>query len=97
MKMLKTEDGVILQIQVKPKSKNFRIQVNDELVIFCRQQPVKGTVNRELVKELSKIFERKVEIISGLRSKVKKIFLRKILSLIFSLLLLINKLNIGYY
>jgi len=78
MKMLKTEDGVILQIQVKPKSKNFRIQVNDELVIFCRQQPVKGKVNRELVKELSKIFERKVEIISGLRSKVKKIFLRKI-------------------
>ena len=76
--MLKTEDGVILQIQVKPKSKNFRIQVNDELVIFCRQQPVKGKVNRELVKELSKIFERKVEIISGLRSKVKKIFLRKI-------------------
>jgi len=78
MKMLKTKDGVILQIQVKPKSKNFRIQVNDELVIFCRQQPVKGKVNRELVKELSKIFERKVEIVSGLRSKVKKIFLRKI-------------------
>ncbi len=74
MKMLKTKDGVILQIQVKPKSKNFRIQVNDELVIFCRQQPVKGKVNRELVKELSKIFERKVEIVSGLRSKVKKFF-----------------------
>ncbi|MCK4478795.1 DUF167 domain-containing protein [Candidatus Bathyarchaeota archaeon] len=72
--MLKTKDGVILQIQVKPKSKNFRIQVNDELVIFCRQQPVKGKVNRELVKELSKIFERKVEIVSGLRSKVKKFF-----------------------
>jgi len=74
MKLLKTEDGVIIEIQVKPKSKNFRIQVNDKLVIFCRQQPVKGKVNRELVKELSKIFERKVEIVSGLRSKVKKFF-----------------------
>lgn len=78
MKLLKTKDGVIIEIQVKPKSKNFRIQVNDELVIFCRQQPVKGKVNRELVKELSKIFGRKVEIVSGLHSKVKKIFLRKI-------------------
>lgn len=78
MKLLKTKDGVIIEIQVKPKSKNFRIQVNDELVIFCRQQPVKGKVNRELVKELSKIFGRKVEIVSGLQSKVKKIFLRKI-------------------
>ena len=78
MKLLKTKDGVILEIQVKPKSKNFRIRVNDELVIFCRQQPVKGKVNRELIKELSKIFERKIEIVSGLRSKVKKILIRKI-------------------
>ncbi|MCW3984927.1 MAG: DUF167 domain-containing protein [Candidatus Bathyarchaeota archaeon] len=78
MKLLKTKDGVILEIQVKPKSKNFRIRVNDELVIFCRQQPVKGKVNRELIKELSKIFGRKVEIVSGLRSKVKKILIRKI-------------------
>jgi len=78
MKLLKTKDGVILEIQVKPKSKNFRIRVNDELVIFCRQQPVKGKVNRELIKELSKIFERKIEIVSGLRSKVKKVLIRKI-------------------
>lgn len=78
MKLLKTKDGVILEIQVKPKSKNFRIRVNDELVIFCRQQPVKGKVNRELIKELSKIFERQIEIVSGLRSKVKKVLIRKI-------------------
>jgi len=78
MKILETKDGVVLDIQVKPKSKNFGIRVNDELVVFCRERPVKGKVNKELVKELSKSFGRKVEIVSGFHSKAKRILIRKI-------------------
>lgn len=74
--MLKTKDGVVLEVQVKPRSRNFTIQVNDELVIFCKQPPVEGKVNRELIKELSKIFRRKVAIVSGFHSRTKKILIK---------------------
>ena len=76
MKVLKTKDGVVLEVHVKPKSRNFRIQVNDEIVILCKQPPVEGKVNRELIKELSKTFRRKVEVVSGFRSKTKKILIK---------------------
>lgn len=75
MKILKTRDGVVLKVHVKPRSRSFRIQVNDELVIFCRQPPVEGKVNRELIKEFSKIFRRKIEIVSGFRSRTKNILI----------------------
>lgn len=73
--MLKTKKGILLKAQVKPQSRSFRIQVDDELVIFCKESPIEGEVNRELVKELSKTFRRKVEIVSGFRSKTKRILI----------------------
>ncbi|MDH5449035.1 MAG: DUF167 domain-containing protein [Candidatus Bathyarchaeota archaeon] len=76
MKTLKTKNGVMLKAHVKPRSRSFRIQINDELVIFCRQPPVEGKANRELIKELSKIFKRKVEIVSGSRSRIKDILIK---------------------
>jgi len=65
-----------LKVRVKPRSRSFRIQVNDELVIFCRKPPVEGKVNRELIKEFSKTFRRKVEIVSGFRSRAKTILIK---------------------
>jgi len=76
MKLLQASQGTILEIRVKPKSRQFRMKLNDELVIFCRETPVKGRVNKELVKQLSRLFKKKVEIISGLTSKQKKILVR---------------------
>jgi hypothetical protein len=76
MKMLKTKDGIILEVHVKPRARNFRIQTNDELVIFCKQPPVEGKANKELIRKLSKIFKRKVEVVSGFHSKTKKIFIK---------------------
>ena len=67
-----TKEGVILEVYVKPKSKKFEIVVeNGEIIVYCREEPVKGKVNRELIKELSKIFGRKVEFVSGFTSKSK--------------------------
>ena len=77
MELLKTDQGVVLNIYVKPDSREFKIEIEDEgLVVHCRESPVKGKVNRELTKELSKIFKRKVDIISGFNSKQKKVMIK---------------------
>jgi len=39
---------------------------------------VKGRVNRELIRELSRLFKRRVEILSGFSSRQKKILIRDI-------------------
>ncbi|HYB68233.1 MAG TPA: DUF167 domain-containing protein [Candidatus Acidoferrales bacterium] len=79
MKMLKTDRGVVLDLYVKPDSREFKIEVeDDELVVYCRESPVKGKVDRELIKELSRVFKRKVELISGFTSRQKKILIRDI-------------------
>lgn len=76
MKVLKIKEGIVLEVQVKPKSRKFAIKANEELVIFCRQTPFEGKVNYELIKRLSKIFGRKVEILSGFRSKAKRLLIK---------------------
>jgi uncharacterized protein (TIGR00251 family) len=76
MKLLKSAEGVVLEVYVKPKSKRFGIEIEeDELVVSCREAPVKGKVNRELVKELSRLFNRKAELLSGFYSRHKKILI----------------------
>jgi uncharacterized protein (TIGR00251 family) len=77
MELLKTDRGVVLNVYVKPDSREFKIEIEDEgLVVHCRESPVKGKVNRELTKELSKIFKRKVDITSGFTSKQKKVMIK---------------------
>ena len=39
---------------------------------------MKGRVNRELIRELSRLFKRRVEILSGFSSRQKKILIRDI-------------------
>ena len=79
MKIQKTKFGVILEVYVKPKSKDFKIVAADnEIVVFCREEPVKGKVNRELIKEFSRLFNRKVKLVFGFASKQKKLLIEDI-------------------
>ncbi|MFB0501357.1 MAG: DUF167 domain-containing protein [Candidatus Bathyarchaeia archaeon] len=79
MKLQKTSGGVVIDVHVKPDSKQFRLAVElDELVVFCRKTPVKGRVNRELIREFSRLFKRRVEILSGFSSRHKKVLIRDI-------------------
>jgi len=79
MKLRKTAQGIMLDVYVKPNSKKFQIKTeDDELLVFCRETPVKGRVNRELIRELSRLFKRRVEIASGFSSRQKKILIREI-------------------
>jgi uncharacterized protein (TIGR00251 family) len=76
MKVKETEDGAVIEVFVKPNSRRFEITVDDrEIVVFCTEQPVKGKVNKELVKKFSKLFHAKVEIVSGLTSKQKRLLI----------------------
>ena len=64
---------------VETNSKKFQIKIEEgEVVVFCRETPVKGRVNRELMKELSRLFRRRVEILSGFSSRRKKFLVRDI-------------------
>ena len=66
-------------MHVKPNSKEFRLTIQyDELVVFCREAPIRGKVNSELLKQFSRLFGRKVELVSGFTSKEKKILVRSI-------------------
>lgn len=79
MKLEKTNDGVVMDIHVKPNSKQFGVAVeSDEVIVLCRAAPTKGKANRELTKELSRLFKKRVDILSGFSSRQKKIFIRDI-------------------
>ena len=73
MKLQETVQGVILDVHVKLSSKEFRLELDeDELVVSCREAPVKGKVNKELLKQFSRLFGHKVELVSGFTSRQKK-------------------------
>ena len=74
MSLIETADGVVARVFVKPNAKMFRIVIDeDKIVVFCTEQPIKSRVNRELVKELSKLFHTKVVLVSGSTSKQKRL------------------------
>jgi len=79
MKVTETKNGTIIEVFVKPNQPKFNIKIDsDEIVILCTEEPVKGKVNKELIKELSKLFHTQIEIVSGLTSKQKRLLIRNI-------------------
>ena len=77
MKTTETKDGLIIEALVKTRSRAFDINVeNDEIVIMCTEEPTKGKANKEIVKELSKILHKRVEIVFGFSSRYKRLLIR---------------------
>lgn len=73
MKLLEVPEGVVVDVFVKPNAKRFELKIEDnELVALCSEVPEKGKVNKELLKELTKIFGNKVELVSGFTSRQKR-------------------------
>ena len=74
-----TGEGVVFDVHVKPNSKSFRLELDgDELVACCREAPVKGKVNKELLKQFSRLFGGRVELVSGFTSRQKRFLVRDI-------------------
>jgi uncharacterized protein (TIGR00251 family) len=79
MKTVETNDGVIIDVFVKPKSDKFAVKLEEEqIVVFSTEEPVKGKVNKELIKELTRFFGGRVEIVSGLTSRQKRLLIRSV-------------------
>lgn len=77
MRAVETKDGVLLDVHVKPRSGTFKTVIEgDDVVVYCSEEPQGGRVNRELVKELSRLFHKKVELVSGFTSKDKRLLVR---------------------
>lgn len=77
MSIKETKDGAIITIYVKPNSIKFSIERDgDQIVVHASGEPEKGKVNKEIIKEASDFFGFKVEIVSGLASRQKILFLR---------------------
>ncbi len=56
MKLTETKDGTIIEIYVKPNSTKFEVNIeDDEIVVRSTEEPEKGKVNKEILKELSKL------------------------------------------
>ena len=76
LKFQETAQGVILDVYVKPSSKEFKLIIDEnELLVMCREAPVKGKVNKELMKQFSQLFACKVELVSGFTSRQKRLLI----------------------
>ena len=77
MGILQTKEGLILELVVKPKSEKFRIVVQgDEILVHCREEPERGKVNKELIKEFARLFHAEVALASGFTSKRKRLLIK---------------------
>ena len=77
MKLTETKNGTVIEVFVKPNQPKFNVKLDgDEIVVFCTEEPVKGKVNKELIKELSKLFHAEIEMVSGFTSKQKRLLIR---------------------
>lgn len=77
MKLTETKDGTIIDIYVKPNSQKFGITLEEgEIIVRCTEEPEKGRVNKELVKEFTKLFHSQIELVSGATSKQKRFLVR---------------------
>ena len=77
MSISETKDGTIITVFVKPNSPKFKVELDgNEIIIFSTEEPEKGKVNKEIIKELSRFFKSKVEMVSGFTSKQKQLFVK---------------------
>jgi uncharacterized protein (TIGR00251 family) len=74
MSIKETVDGVLITIFVKPNSPKFAIELkDDEIIVSATEEPEKGRVNKEIIKELTRLFHTKIEIVSGATSRQKQL------------------------
>ena len=73
MRLIETKDGTIIEVFVKPNQPKFKVTLEgEEIVVFSTEEPVKSKVNKEVIKELSRLFHAQVELVSGATLREKK-------------------------
>ena len=76
------QDGIIVDIEVSPKSKKFEIigynEWREKTEIRIKSVPQKGKANKEIMNEFMGLTGSDVEIISGLKSQHKTLRIQNI-------------------
>jgi uncharacterized protein (TIGR00251 family) len=71
------KDGALLTIFVKPNQPKFKVELEgDEIIVHATEEPERGKVNKEILKELGKLLHTPVELASGATSRQKQVFVR---------------------
>ncbi|MCK5234091.1 MAG: DUF167 domain-containing protein [Candidatus Aenigmarchaeota archaeon] len=71
--------GVFLQVHVKTDQKKTKISVkNNRILVYLKNRPENNRANLELTTTLTKEFERPVFLVSGHKTKSKKLKINKI-------------------
>jgi len=79
VKVTEIKGGCLMDLSVKPRSREFKVVIEgDDIILFCTEEPVRGKVNKEIIKELSRLFHKQVELVSGSSSKQKKLFVKSV-------------------
>ena len=79
MSIVETKDGAALTIFVKTNASKFKIELDEEeVVVYSTEEPIKGKVNKEIIKQTGKLLGFNTEIISGFASKQKVLLFRGI-------------------
>jgi uncharacterized protein (TIGR00251 family) len=77
MNFTETKDGTVIEVYVKPNSPKFGISVEEgEVVVRATEEPERGKVNKEILKELTKLFHAPVELVSGATSRQKRFLVK---------------------
>jgi uncharacterized protein (TIGR00251 family) len=77
MNIREVKDGVLLPIFVKPNSPNFKVELDSgEVVVYATNEPERGKVNKEIIKEFTKVLGAQVEIAGGATSKQKQLLIK---------------------
>ena len=66
----------VINTKISTGKKEFKVEFDKDkniVLIKTTQQPDKNKANKEILKELKKFFNSEVKIVSGLKSKEKKI------------------------
>ncbi|MBU0898779.1 MAG: DUF167 domain-containing protein [Nanoarchaeota archaeon] len=74
------EVDALFKIKVKTGAKEFKMRVSGlTLFLDVKSLPMEGGANREIIKELKKIFKRPVGIVKGHKSKDKVILVKNLM------------------
>ena len=75
MSIKETNDGTVITIFVKPNAPKFKIELDGkEIVVHATEEPEKGRVNKEILKQFAKLLHVKVVLASGATSRKKTLF-----------------------
>ncbi len=77
MNIKNNKDSFLFEAKVRSNSPKFKIDLNKK-IIYCKAPAKENKANLEIIKNLEKFFNTKVQIITGLKQKHKKILIHNI-------------------